>query len=274
MSDEPNPKDLPHVTWCTTGPLAQLPLHAAGIYDHAAQRSRLHVFDYVVSSYTPSLSILTRCSEGHSPQVPIPDLLVVTQPATPGQPPLPSTRDEGARLKALFSQESYTLLEHDQATVDATLDAVNKHTWVHFACHGFQNLGDPTQSAFALFDGRLSLAALMSTASENAELAFLSACQTATGDERLPEESAHLAAGMLAVGFKGVVATMWSIKDEDAPVIVEAYYKRLLEIRESARLSHGETGAAYALHDAVRILREKVGENEFKRWVPFVHFGV
>ena len=51
----------------------------------------------------------------------------------------------------------------------------------------------------------------MSAASPNAELAFLSACQTAAGDEKTPEESAHLAAGMLAVGFKGVVATMWSI---------------------------------------------------------------
>ena len=114
----------------------------------------------------------------------------------------------------------------------------------------------------------------MRTASENAELAFLSACQTATGDERTPEESAHLAAGMLAVGFKGVVGTMWSIRDADAPSIVEAYYKELASTRSSGIVSLGQTGTAYALHAAVERLRGEVGEEAFERWVPFVHFGV
>ena len=82
-----------------------------------------------------------------------------------------------------------------------------------------------------------------------------------------------MAAGMLAVGFKGVVATMWSIRDDDAPVIVEAFYKELLEVRNAGVLRKGETGAAYALHEATRVLREKVGEEKFMRWVPFVHFG-
>lgn len=57
----------------------------------------------------------------------------------------------------------------------------------------------------------------MVTSADNAELAFLSACQTAVGDEKIPEESIRLAAGMLAVGYKGVIATMWSIRDDDAP---------------------------------------------------------
>ena len=109
--------------------------------------------------------------------------------------------------------------------------------------------------------------------SDKAELAFLSACETALGDRKIPEESAHFAAGMLAVGFKGVIATMWSIYDADAPIIVEAYYKKLLELRASGAVPVGHTGAAYALLHAMGVLREKVGESEFHRWVPFVHFG-
>ena len=101
----------------------------------------------------------------------------------------------------------------------------------------------------------------------------MSACQTAVGDERTPEESAHLAAGMLAVGFKGVIATMWSIMDADAPVVVEQFYKTLLALRDTTRLQRGETGAAYALHEALKVLREQVGEDDFLRWAPFVHFG-
>lgn len=115
----------------------------------------------------------------------------------------------------------------------------------------------------------------MRTVADDAELAFLSACQTATGDAGNPEESVHLAAGMLAVGFKGVVATMWSIMDEDAPVVVKAYYKKLIELRSGAgKVEKGETGAAYALHEAVAQLRAKVGEENFGRWAPFVHLGV
>ncbi|CCO36811.1 hypothetical protein BN14_10957 [Rhizoctonia solani AG-1 IB] len=46
--------ELPHVTWCPTGALSFLPLHAAGDYGPPGSR----VFDYVVSSYTPTLTAL------------------------------------------------------------------------------------------------------------------------------------------------------------------------------------------------------------------------
>ena len=48
-----------------------------------------------------------------------------------------------------------------------------------------------------------------------ADLALLSACQTSAGDEKLSEEVIHLAAGMLAAGYRGAVATMWSIRDHN-----------------------------------------------------------
>ena len=128
-------------------------------------------------------------------------------------------------------------------------------------------------SAFALYDKPLTLSALMGTESKVAELAFLSACQTAVGDEKVPEESVHLAAGMLAVGFKGVIGTMWSIWDNDAPIIVEAYYTKLLEMRKAGDLAPGYTGAAYALHHAAKVLRDSVGERKIAHWAPYVHFG-
>ena len=264
---------LPHVTWCATGPLTQLPLHAAGLYDDP---SGPRAFDFVVSSYTPSLSALLRCTEGMNSQRPAPSMLVVTQPATPGCALLPGTRTEGRCLQKVLDEGRIEgiSLEHNEATVGSVKGALDAYSWVHLACHGSQNLEDATKSAFALYDGPLTLADLMGTVADTAELAFLSACQTAVGDAKTPEESAHLAAGMLAVGFKGVVATMWSIVDADAPVVVEAYYKELLALRAARHLRKGETGAAYALHEATRVLRDKVGEKDFMRWVPFVHFGV
>ncbi|KZV74129.1 hypothetical protein PENSPDRAFT_749625 [Peniophora sp. CONT] len=271
---------LAHITWCPTGPLTQLPLHAAGIYSKGADnRAGQHIFDYAVSSYTPSLSALLRCRTKGGPFIaqPIHEVLVVTQQNTPrpGLAPLPCVSLEKDHLRAILSPErEHLFLEDQAATVDSVVFAMSQNAWVHLACHGSQNLQDPTLSAFELHDGPLTLARLMGTVLDKAELAFLSACQTATGDEKIPEESAHLAAGMLAAGFKGVVATMWSIKDEDAPVIVESYYKELLAVRSSQASLFGQTGAAYALHEAVGHLREEVGEDAFERWVPFVHFGV
>ncbi|KZV76145.1 hypothetical protein PENSPDRAFT_725982, partial [Peniophora sp. CONT] len=267
---------LPHITWCPTGPLTQLPLHAAGIYDFTQPARSQRVFDFVVSSYTPSLSALLRSREGLSarPSPSQPNVLVVAQPETPGYATLPYTRLEGERVGSVLTNSAPTLLIDKAATVEGTIAAMRETTWVHLACHGYQKKEDPTQSAFALDNGPLTLGALMGEVAENAELAFLSACETAVGDEKIPEESAHLAAGMLAVGFKGVVGTMWSIGDADAPIVVEAYYKKLLELRGSGAVREGYTGAAYALHDAVRALREQVGEKNFVRWAPFVHFGV
>ncbi|KZV70887.1 hypothetical protein PENSPDRAFT_427625, partial [Peniophora sp. CONT] len=265
---------LPHVVWCPTGPLTQLPLHAAGLYDQKKPSPR--IFDYVVSSYTSSLSALLGCLEKKDKHRAPPSMLLVAQTNTPRQGliALPHVREETARIRTLLQGNEHTFLEDEQATVQSVLPAINQHTWVHFACHGSQHPDDPTLTAVELHDKPLTLADLMHTVSDNAELAFLSACQTAVGDKKVREESAHLAAGMLAVGFKGVIATMWSIYDEDGPVIVEAYYKKLLELRATDVVPRGHTGAAYALHHAAKCLREKVGEDKFERWVPFVHFGV
>jgi CHAT domain-containing protein len=266
----------PHITWCATGPLAFLPLHAAGIYNLEDSSRSLRASDFVVSSYTPSLSALisaqshrvqssTRTGSGTEPCV-----LVVSQPNTPGlDAPLPSTTAEAAVITRQFPN-SVTHLESEASTVDAVLNAMKEHTWVHLACHGVQSAaGDPTQSSFMLHDGPLELARLMGTTLPGAELAVLSACQTAQGDARLPEEAVHLAAGMMAVGYGSVVGTMWSIADADGPVLANAFYAALKKnIKRGGGLK-----AAYALHEAVAILQGKVGEENFKRWVPFVHFG-
>ena len=110
----------------------------------------------------------------------------------------------------------------------------------------------------------------MSKHIRNADLAVLSACQTATGDEKLAEEAVHLAAGMLNVGYKSVVGTMWSISDVSAPIVMEEFYKIMAEQVKAG----GELQPAYALHAATKVLREKKGVTEFLRWVPFIHFGL
>lgn len=79
----------------------------------------------------------------------------------------------------------------------------------HFACHTQQNTQNPLESAFLLQDGELKVANIMQQSMPNASLAVLSACETAMGDENLPDEAIHLGATLLYAGFQGVVATLW-----------------------------------------------------------------
>ncbi|KIK60970.1 hypothetical protein GYMLUDRAFT_73723 [Collybiopsis luxurians FD-317 M1] len=260
-------KNLVHITWCLTGPLAFLPLHAAGIYNNKV--NQVSLMDHVVSSYTPSIEALLRSrSHSLSSEYQRQSVLAVAQPYALPQAPIPSTLQE-VRLIRDYFPDGITL-ENDQGTVDAVLDAMVHHSWVHLACHGVQHPEDPTQSSLALDNGKsLKLSQIMSLSLKNAELVFLSACQTATENETVPDEAVHLVAGMLIAGFRSVVGTMWSIGDRDAPVVADAFYSTLRQDIEAG----GNVRVAYALHESVKQLRMRVGDREFLKWVPFVHFG-
>jgi CHAT domain-containing protein len=82
---------------------------------------------------------------------------------------------------------------------------------VHLACHGVQHVTDPHKSRFCLSTGDLTALELAEMDLKDPFFAFLSACDTAKGDQKHADEVVHLAATMLFVGFKSVVATMWCV---------------------------------------------------------------
>ncbi|KAG8751267.1 hypothetical protein FRC11_009545, partial [Ceratobasidium sp. 423] len=134
-------EDLPHITWCPTGALSFLPLHAAGDYDQPNSR----IFDYVISSYTPTLTALLNSTS--SSLTCDSRILAIGQANTPGQGSLPGTTREIECVKAhTRNKVEYTQLIDDQATTTAVLDAMEQHDWVHLACHAHQNVDDPTKS--------------------------------------------------------------------------------------------------------------------------------
>ncbi|KAI0088784.1 CHAT domain-containing protein [Irpex rosettiformis] len=265
---------LPHITWCPTGPLVFLPLHAAGSYPKSGSSETL--MDYAVSSFTPTLEHLRRPRTSYEklrvdgidrtkPRI----LIVAKSTDTEGRNPIPNTAEEVKTIQDTIGAScgKITVLSEEQATVESVLGNMEANDWIHLACHGIQDVNDPKRSGFALHDYRLTLSMLMNKAPPNAELAVLSACQTATGDKRLSEEAVHLAAAMLNAGFKSVIGTMWSMSDNIAPQVARIFYECLrkqIEARE-------ELQPAYALHEVIQNLRDTEG---FLRWVPFVHFGL
>jgi CHAT domain-containing protein len=195
-----------------------------------------------------------------------PNVLIVSQPETPGQRRIPGTEREAAVIQSIFPDTSKLLNRHE-GTVAAVLEGMKTHSWVHLACHGIQ---DSLDSAFLLEDGKLKLSTLMTQSLPHAEIAFLSACQTASGDKALPEEAVHLAAGMLNVGYKSVIGTMWTIIDMQAMKVAGKFYDAM----KKQLVPGEELRPACALHEATQHLRETVGVFEFLQWVPFVHFGL
>ncbi|KAJ7854615.1 CHAT domain-containing protein, partial [Mycena leptocephala] len=98
---------------------------------------------------------------------------------------------------------------------------------VHLACHGHQNLQDPAKSHFLLYGGNLDLETILRMPLPNAQFVFLAACQTAMGDAQLINESFHLGGGFITAGFYSVIATMWSMNDQDGPTVAEIVYSHL-----------------------------------------------
>ena len=226
--------------------------------------------DHAVSSYTPTLEALLKPRARHCAETPRPpQILVVAQPETPGYRPIKATETEATLVQSYFEKSTNTL-RRSEGTVNTVLENMESHDWVHLACHGVQSYNNPMSSSFILHDGELTLSMLTAKSFPRAELAVLSACQTATGDERLSEEAVHLAAGMLNVGYKSVIGTMWSIFDSSAPIVASKFCEVMLRQVEAG----GELRPAYALHEATKCLRQRCGDQDFVRWVPFVHFGL
>lgn len=194
---------------------------------------------------------------------------------TPNLSSLPNAETELLEIRKLFGPNaqldwSYHEFQNAEATAQKVLSEMAESSWVHLACHAVQDIAEPTQSGLCLNDQRLDIMDIIAKPFPNADLAFLSACETATGDEKASDEALHITGGMLGAGYRGVIGTMWSIPDEAAPIVASSVYKSLL--------SDGEPNserAAYALHDAVKELRRSEAfEKSFYAWAPFVHFGV
>ena len=168
----------PRVWWCPSGPLSILPLHAAGHHKPSSAITDA-VIDRVISSTIPTLRSLLRARNARPVSLP-PELLVVAMPHTPGQKDLQEATREAEILRHLFPShvEVLGLPDGPPATHETVTAALPHHAWAHFACHGQNNLTDPSASQLLLSDYQthpLTVTDLTRTRLEGAELAFLAA---------------------------------------------------------------------------------------------------
>ncbi|QQM38696.1 CHAT domain-containing protein [Streptomyces liliifuscus] len=264
----------PRIWWCPTGLMSFLPLHAAGdhgsLYDGSTGDGAL---DRVVSSYAPTLRTLEAAARradalrGCSDRGPGDGGLLVVAPEAPGTAGLPQVPREVAAIRS--HRPGSTVLFGAQATKERILQEVPRHAWFHFAGHGTQNAEVADSASLLPHDYlsgglRIGLSDLGELSLDGAQLAFLSACQTAVGHLTLADEHTHIAGLLQAMGFAHVVATQWTVRD-GAAAEVAAEFHRLAAL-------YGNTfDPAFALHAAVREIRNT--RPRPYEWAPFVHFG-
>jgi predicted metal-dependent phosphoesterase TrpH len=258
----------PRVWWCLSGPLAFLPVHAAGHHDTRSARHPQTVIDRVVSSYTPTVRALAH-ARSHAGDTASPAgadgwTVAVAMPHTPGQLDLPGAHREVDQLERRFPGR-VRVLTGRQATRDGVLAALPGARRAHFACHGSANLADPSASRLLLHDHQTKPLTVIDVARlrlDDAELAFLSACETARPGTRLTDEVIHLTSAFQLAGYRHVVGTLWPIGDEDAVDFADRVYTEVAATGDVAR----------GVHAATRQLRSRRPDDP-SVWASHVHVG-
>jgi CHAT domain-containing protein len=254
------------------------------------QANQVCCSDFVVSSYTPTISALLRAQKSAAPIASADVNMVLVGEDCATNLSMNKLGSVGTELRCVEAITIAKQFGHTveaiprEATVERVTDCVKSANFVHLACHGIQDPTNALESGFFLRDGMLTISKLMELKLDQPWFAFLSACETAKGDAEQPDQVMHLAAAMLFAGFKSVVATMWSVElpkcrvvvklthmrramgDEDGPALAEWFYEVLM----SNKIIDADA-VAYALDGAVQKLREK--EPSPNRWAQFIHLG-
>ncbi|KAG8957703.1 hypothetical protein FRC03_009891 [Tulasnella sp. 419] len=267
------------IWWCPTTELAMLPLHAAGPY----RKQQVNMVDCYISSYTPTLIALVNSSRSRttmpsSSSCPhLPNILTIATEQASGQKDIPWVKPELAHMWEAIPSGCMDILLDEEGTRRAAMAGLKTHRWIHFASHGSQSLSAPFESCFHLYDEPLTLLDIVEARLPDAQFAYLSACHSASGDVRNPDEFIHLAAALQFSGFRSVIGTMYAMADVDGPLVAKEVYKYMFRRVGKGKGTAEEPiaadyrDAAEALHIATSVLREKGVPVE--RWINFIHIG-
>jgi hypothetical protein len=214
MTQKTAGRSRPRLHWCANGDFVFLPLHAAGIYS-GPLTNRECCSDYIISSYTPTVSALLR-AQAQTPSVSSAEvnMLLVGEDSAknPALSELWNVRKELTCVETIAAAKHFGHTVETisrEATVEWVTERIQSASFVHLACHGLQHQTNALESGFYLSDDKLTISKLMEIELDRPWFAYLSACETAKGDAEQPDQVMHLAAAMLFAGFKHVVATMW-----------------------------------------------------------------
>jgi CHAT domain len=203
--------------------------------------------------------------------------LAVAMPITPGVPgALPSVLQEVQILQqyirdvVILVEPPVPELAEQVPTREAVLRYLPDCPIAHFACHGFSDPDDPSQSTLLLHDhatAPLTVAVLSALRLDNVRLAYLSVSQTAVSvSSALLGGAVNLATAFHLAGYPHVIGTLWNIDDHASVQIAADFYRWL------ANSTPDVNTAAAALHHAIRNARNSSLMTP-SAWAAHIHSG-
>jgi len=140
-------------------------------------------------------------------------------------PALSNVPEELRGIKAVFPR-SQQLLDGEFTLANIKKQLESGFSIVHFATHGVFS-SDPAQTFIVTGDRNAidldTLSTLLASSPNRPELIVLSACDTATGDER----SALGLAGVAVRSGSSTVASLWSVEDKSTTKLMKNFYRQL-----------------------------------------------
>ncbi len=179
---------------------------------------------------------------------------------------IPAVKQELESISQLLPHEKLLNSEFNQKQATSRLN-INNSSIVHIATHGEFN-AKPEDTFILTWDKKLDLNQFNNLLqSRNAQvgkeidLLILSACQTATGDNRA---TLGLAGVAVRARTKSTIASLWSVDDESTKLLMTDLYKNLIDKKlgkaESLRLAQKSL-----------ILNPKYRSPYY--WAPFILVG-
>ena len=162
-------------------------------------------------------------------------------------PDLPGARAEVRRLARAYPGAE--VLVGRSATVEATIDAIERAEVVHLAAHGTFRADSPLFSSVRLADGPLTVYDL-ERVDHAPRLVVLSACEAAAVAVRSGDELLGTAATLIGMGVREVIAPVTAVPDEATLPLMVALHRQLgvgrAPAEALARAAQDEPGLAAA----------------------------
>jgi CHAT domain-containing protein/tetratricopeptide (TPR) repeat protein len=253
------------------GPLWELPFQAL------QPRPGRFLLEDAAVGYAPSLTVLQALRRRPSAGNAAPSLLAFGNPTGgPDAAPLPEAERQVRALAALYGSRATSYLGAEARESRAKAEA-GHHGVLHFAAHGLLDDASPMYSALLMAaepsgsadDGRLEARELINLPLQ-ADLAVLSACETARGRVGAGEGMIGLSWALLMAGSANVVVSQWRVDAASTEDLMVGLHRRL---QAPGQAAGPEVDVPRALREAALAVRSDPRYRHPFYWAGFTLVG-
>jgi CHAT domain-containing protein/tetratricopeptide (TPR) repeat protein len=250
----------------------------------ASSGTRFLIEDAAVA-YTPSLTVLREMIKRRPAQDAAPSLLALGNPSMGSETvkrvaltmrdgklePLPEAEEEVKALGRLYGASRSKVYVGAEAREDRVKSEASRARILHFATHGILNNVSPMYSHLALADGGAGEDGLLEAwelmqLDLRADLAVLSACETARGRIGAGEGIIGFSWAMFIAGVPSIVASQWKVETAGTRDLMVHFHRNLIATKSKPTKTEALRQAA------LKLMKNPETSHPFY-WASFVLVG-